>query len=46
MSHTARAVLLFVVVGAFTVLLFGGAQIAKHKPPIPARIVTAGRRAA
>ena len=40
MSHTARAVLLFVVVGAFTVLLFGGAQIAKHKPPIPARIVT------
>jgi len=40
MSHTARAILLFVVVGAFTVLLFGGAQIAKHKPPIPARVVT------
>jgi nitric oxide reductase subunit B len=41
MSHTARAVLLFVVVGAFTVLLFGGAQISKHKPPVPARMVTA-----
>jgi nitric oxide reductase subunit B len=40
MSHTARAVLLFVIVGAFTVLLFGGAQISKHKPPIPSRIVS------
>ncbi|HSM93814.1 MAG TPA: nitric-oxide reductase large subunit [Anaeromyxobacteraceae bacterium] len=39
MSHTARAVLLFVIVGAFTVLLFGGAQISKHKPPIPSRMV-------
>ncbi len=39
MSQTARAVVLFVIVAAFTVLLFGGAQIAKHKPPIPDRVV-------
>ncbi|HYG67640.1 MAG TPA: nitric-oxide reductase large subunit, partial [Anaeromyxobacteraceae bacterium] len=39
MSHRARAVLLFVVVGAFTVLLFGGAKISEHKPPIPERVV-------
>jgi nitric oxide reductase subunit B len=38
-SHRSRAVLLFVIVGCFTVLLFGGAQIAKHKPPIPERVV-------
>jgi nitric oxide reductase subunit B len=36
-----RAVLLFVVVAAFTVLIFGGAQIAKHKPPIPERVTAA-----
>lgn len=39
MSHKARAILLFVVVGAFTVLLFGGAKISEHKPPIPERVV-------
>src|SRR5512138_2995011 len=39
MSHKGRAVLLFVVVAAFTVLIFGGAQISRHKPPIPARVV-------
>jgi nitric oxide reductase subunit B len=39
MSQKGRAVLLFVVVAAFTVLIFGGAQIARHKPPIPERVV-------
>ena len=41
MNHRARAILLFVIVGCFTVLLFGGAQISRHKPPIPDRVVTA-----
>jgi nitric oxide reductase subunit B len=41
MNHRARAILLFVIVGCFTVLLFGGAQISRHKPPIPERVVTA-----
>ncbi|MFT3915823.1 MAG: nitric-oxide reductase large subunit [Anaeromyxobacteraceae bacterium] len=40
MTHKTRAILLFVVVACFTVLLFGGAQISQHKPPIPARIVS------
>jgi nitric oxide reductase subunit B len=40
MNHRGRAVLLFVVVACFTVLLFGGAQIARHKPPIPERVVS------
>ncbi len=39
-SERIRAVLLFVVVAAFTVLLFGGARIAKFKPPIPAMVQT------
>ena len=39
MSHKARAVLLFVIVAAFSVLIFGGAKISEHKPPIPARMV-------
>ncbi|ACG73680.1 Nitric-oxide reductase [Anaeromyxobacter sp. K] len=39
MSPKARAVSLFVIVACFTVLIFGGAQISKHKPPIPARAV-------
>jgi nitric oxide reductase subunit B len=39
MTHKSRAILLFVVVACFTVLLFGGAQIARHKPPIPGRAV-------
>jgi nitric oxide reductase subunit B len=38
-SHRTRAILLFVIVASFTVLIFGGAQISKHKPPIPARVV-------
>jgi nitric oxide reductase subunit B len=38
-SHRTRAILLFVIVASFTVLIFGGAQIAKHKPPIPDRVV-------
>ncbi len=42
MSHRTRAILLFVIVASFTVLIFGGAQIAKHKPPIPARVVAPG----
>jgi nitric oxide reductase subunit B len=41
MSQKARAVTLFIIVACFTVLIFGGAQIAKHKPPIPSRVVTA-----
>ncbi len=41
MRLDTRAVLLFVVVGAFTVLLFGGAKIAEHKPPIPDRVAAA-----
>jgi nitric oxide reductase subunit B len=39
MSHRTRAVLLFVVVAAFSVLIFGGAKIYEHKPPIPERVV-------
>lgn len=38
-GHRSRAILLFVIVAAFSVLIFGGAQIAKHKPPIPGRVV-------
>ncbi|WP_242393016.1 nitric-oxide reductase large subunit [Anaeromyxobacter oryzisoli] len=37
MSPKGRAVLLFVIVACFSVLIFGGAQISAHKPPIPAR---------
>src|SRR5512141_1803469 len=40
MSQRSRAVLLFVVVLCFGVLIFGGAQISRHKPPIPARAVS------
>ena len=39
MSHRARAVLLFVIVACFSVLIFGGAKISEHKPPIPERVV-------
>ena len=39
MSHRARAILLFVVVACFSVLIFGGAKISEHKPPIPERVV-------
>lgn len=34
-----RAILLFVVVIAFTILILGGMGIAKHKPPIPGQVV-------
>jgi nitric oxide reductase subunit B len=37
----SKAVLLFVLVAAFTVLIFGGARIDQNKPPIPARVVDA-----
>jgi nitric oxide reductase subunit B len=39
MSQKAGAILLFVIVACFTVLIFGGAQISRHKPPIPGRVV-------
>jgi nitric oxide reductase subunit B len=39
MSHKSRAVLLFVIVACFSVLIFGGAKISEHKPPIPERVV-------
>jgi nitric oxide reductase subunit B len=38
-SQKARAVLLFVIVVMFSVLIFGGAKISQHKPPIPERVV-------
>jgi nitric oxide reductase subunit B len=38
-NHRQRAVLLFTLVGAFTVLLFGGAKIDENKPPIPGKVV-------
>ena len=40
-SHRTRAYVLFVIVIAFSVLIFGGTQINTYKPPIPSRIVTA-----
>jgi nitric oxide reductase subunit B len=40
MTSRSRAVLLFVIVLCFGVLIFGGAQISRHKPPIPERVVT------
>jgi len=43
-THKTRAILLFVVVACFTVLLFGGARISQHKPPIPERVVDASGR--
>jgi nitric oxide reductase subunit B len=39
MSHRSRAVLLFVIVAGFSILIFGGAKIYEHKPPIPERLV-------
>jgi nitric oxide reductase subunit B len=38
-SHKTRAVLLFVIVAAFSVLIFGGARIDEYKPPIPETVV-------
>ncbi|MBI5480872.1 MAG: nitric-oxide reductase large subunit [Deltaproteobacteria bacterium] len=43
-NHRTLAIVLFVVVAAFTVLLFGGARIDRYKPPIPERIVAAAGR--
>jgi nitric oxide reductase subunit B len=40
MSHKTRAILLFVIVACFTVLIFGGAKISEHKPPIPATLLS------
>lgn len=39
MNHKTRAILLFTLVGCFTVLIFGGVKIDQHKPPIPERVV-------
>ena len=43
-NHRTLAIVLFVVVAAFSVLIFGGARIDTNKPPIPERIVDAGGR--
>ena len=40
-NHRNLAIVLFVIVASFTVLLFGGAKINEHKPPIPGRVVDA-----
>ncbi len=39
-GHRNRAILLFVIVAAFSVLIFGGTRIAANKPPIPGKVVT------
>jgi nitric oxide reductase subunit B len=39
MNHKARAILLFTLVGCFTILIFGGVKIDQYKPPIPERVV-------
>ncbi len=44
MNARSKAILLFVLVGAFSVLIFGGARIDEMKPPIPARVVDASGR--
>ncbi len=41
----SKAILLFVLVAAFTVLIFGGAKINEKKPPIPAKVVDAAGEA-
>ncbi|HOU54586.1 MAG TPA: nitric-oxide reductase large subunit [Myxococcota bacterium] len=38
-NHRTRAVLLFVVVASFSVLIFGGVRIQQYKPPIPGRVL-------
>src|SRR5690242_12331938 len=45
MNARSKAILLFVLVGAFSVLIFGGARINEHKPPMPAMVVDASGRA-
>src|SRR5512141_714708 len=44
MNARSKAILLFVLVGAFSVLIFGGARIDAMKPPIPGRVVDASGR--
>ena len=44
MNSRSKAILLFVLVGAFSVLIFGGARIDAMKPPIPARVLDASGR--
>jgi nitric oxide reductase subunit B len=44
MNARSKAILLFVLVGAFSVLVFGGARIDAMKPPIPAKVVDASGR--
>jgi nitric oxide reductase subunit B len=44
MNSRSKAILLFVLVGAFSVLIFGGARIDALKPPIPAQMVDASGR--
>ena len=39
-NNKNKAILLFTIVIAFSVLIFGGAQISQNKPPIPASMVT------
>lgn len=41
MNARSKAILLFVLVAAFSVLIFGGAKINEHKPPLPAKVVDA-----
>jgi nitric oxide reductase subunit B len=41
LKPSVRAVLLFVLVGSFSILIFGGTQINEHKPPIPSRVLSA-----
>lgn len=40
-STRSRAILLFIIVAAFSVLIFGGAQIDRYKPPIPETVIGA-----
>ena len=40
-NQRSKAILLFVLVAAFSVLIFGGAKINQHKPPMPAKVVDA-----
>jgi len=39
MNARSKAILLFVLVAAFSVLIFGGTKINQHKPPLPAKVV-------
>ena len=44
MNQRAKAILLFVIVAAFSVLIFGGVQISRYKPPVPDKVVGADGR--